>query len=64
MTCVRCDGTGLVEFTGGTHELIFWMRGNPVTRQVEATPDRPVYKRCGCVKATPVTIPQPQGVYE
>lgn len=46
MTCPRCNDTGLIEFTGGTH----WTYGNHAdpSRQVEATPEKPIYKRCSC----------------
>ena len=47
-SCVRCAGRGLIEITGGTHVLSHWERGELVTREVEATPERPVYKQCTC----------------
>ena len=53
MTCDRCNGTGMVEFTGGTHQTSYWMRGEMVTQEVEATEDRPVYQRCECRNRAP-----------
>lgn len=47
-SCVRCAGRGLIEITGGTHQLSHYERGELVTIQVEATPERPVYRRCSC----------------
>lgn len=51
MNCQRCKDTGLVEFTGGLH----WVYGNTVTeaRQIEATPEAPIYKRCKCRDSRP-----------
>lgn len=48
--CVRCNDTGLQEFTGGKH----YTYGNslePAGHMVEATPENPIYKLCGCKKA-------------
>lgn len=51
MTCPRCNDTGLIEYTGGTH----WTYGDTVTgsHRVEATPEKPIYKRCPCRKDAP-----------
>ena len=48
MKCVRCDGSGLIELTGGKHQSSYWMKGELVTVTVEATDEKPVYKPCGC----------------
>ena len=47
-SCVRCAGRGLIEFTSGTYPSSYFLRGELVTREVEATPERPVYIRCSC----------------
>ena len=47
-SCVRCAGRGLIEFTSGTYPSSYFLRGELVTREVEATPERPVYKQCSC----------------
>ena len=47
-SCVRCAGRGLIEFTSGTYPSSYFLRGELVTIQVEATPERPVYRRCSC----------------
>ena len=60
--CVRCQDTGLIEFTGGTHQSGHWLRGELVVTEIEATPERPVYKRCGCAPVlTPVATYYPEG---
>ena len=51
MKCERCHDTGMVEFTGGTHQTSYWMRGELVTQEVEASEERPVYRRCECRRA-------------
>ena len=57
MKCERCDGTGLIEYTGGTHATGYVIRGELVTQLTEATPEKPVYKRCGCrEKRVPVVV--------
>lgn len=41
--CVRCGDSGVIEYTGGqvvTHRGL----------RVEASPDRPVYRRCSCLE--------------
>ena len=50
--CVRCNDTGLVEYTGGEHLV-----GNA---RVTATPERPIYVQCKCVFQRP-TAAQPNG---
>ena len=55
MSCVRCDDTGWIEFTGGEH--LTQGNGYDVPRRVEATPEKPLLKRCPCVyrkKSEPV----------
>jgi hypothetical protein len=58
MTCPRCDDTGLIEYTGGSHTLY----GNTLTtpRIVEATPEKPIYKPCDCryEKREPISEPR------
>lgn len=44
--CIRCRDTGVIEYTGGT---ITTHRG----LHVEASPDRPVYRRCTCLDTKP-----------
>lgn len=46
VTCLRCHDTALIEYTGGTHRSY----GNTLTgsRELVATPENPVYKRCHC----------------
>lgn len=56
MKCVRCNDTGLVEYTSGTFTSGHWERGELYTTEVEATLERPVYRRCGCA---PVLTPMP-----
>ena len=43
----------MVEFTGGTHQTSYQMRGELVTHEVVASEDRPVYRRCECRKSAP-----------
>ena len=40
--CVRCGDLGMIEFTGGE---VLTYRGVSVV----ASPERPVYRRCGCM---------------
>lgn len=58
MTCFRCNDLGLIEYTGGTHKSEHWMRGQLVVLELEATPEKPVFKRCSCRDAKPVP-PEP-----
>ena len=47
--CVRCRDSGVIEFTGGTVTSYRGLR-------VEASPERPVYRRCGCMdKSVPLS---------
>ena len=63
MKCVRCGGTGLIEMTGGLHSSSYWMKGEMVTVEVEATPERPVYKQCGCGSDRPTKPKREPTVY-
>jgi hypothetical protein len=52
MNCIRCNDKGIIEYTGGKHHRY----GNSLDwagELVEATPDDPIYKQCGC-KPKPV----------
>lgn len=62
--CVRCNGTGLIELTGGTHTSGYWLRGEFYTTEVEATPEKPIYKRCGCAPVLVPVVPHYQEGYE
>jgi hypothetical protein len=47
MNCIRCNDKGIIEYTGGKHHRY----GNSLDwagELVEATPDDPIYKQCGC----------------
>lgn len=48
MKCVRCDDTGLIEYTSGTHRAEFYLRGELQIEEREATEAKPIYKRCSC----------------
>ena len=56
VACVRCRDTGLIEFVGGEH-LTLAADGRLGSRKVTATPDKPIYKRCGCLDQRPAGPP-------
>jgi hypothetical protein len=66
VSCPRCGDRGLIEFTGGTHKSEYVQLGKLVIVEVEATPDRPVYKLCSCRHERPRVAEPPRtaAIYE
>ena len=63
MKCVRCNGSGLIEFTGGTHRSSYWMKAELVQAEVEATEEHPVYKPCPCRDQKPTKPSRESAAY-
>lgn len=63
MNCVRCDGTGLIEYTSGRFPTGYYLRGELVVEEREASEDRPIYRRCSCRDERPRVAPEPR-VYD
>jgi hypothetical protein len=57
LNCVRCNDTGLIEYTGGKH-ITYGNSLEPAGHVVEASPENPIYVSCRCKrekKPVPVT---------
>lgn len=55
--CERCEGSGWIVYEGGAHPTQWYMRGQLVTGEVEASPERPVYRKCKCRLEEPRVAP-------
>lgn len=54
--CVRCRDTGLIEYQAGEFVTV-GVPGIGGTK-ITATPDRPVYRQCGCRAEKPTPAPR------